>query len=54
MLREKEEIWELKKDGRDMNHFWTLWAAIIFGAITIVLSVIQIGLATAQVVVAFK
>jgi len=37
-----------------MNRFWTLWAVVIFGAITIALSLIQIGLAIAQVVAAFK
>jgi len=55
VLTQSPNDWRtLWRDRRDMNRFWTLWAVVIFGAITIALSLIQIGLAIAQVVAAFK
>jgi hypothetical protein len=41
-------------DRRDIARFWIVWAAIIFGILTLVLSLIQISLSAAQVVSGFK
>lgn len=40
----------LWRDRRDINKFWTFWAVFIFGATTIVIGLVQIGLAIAQVI----
>lgn len=43
----------LWRDRRDMNRFWTLWAVLIVGGITIVLGILQVSLAIAQLGAAY-
>lgn len=39
----------LWRDRRDMSRFWALWLVLLFGGLTVVIGIIQIGLAGAQV-----
>jgi hypothetical protein len=51
VLTQSPNDWKtLWRDRRDLNRFWTLWAVFIFGIITIIFNVLQIGLGIAQVV----
>lgn len=51
VLMERPNDWKtLWYDRRDIGRFWALWAVVWFGGITIVLSIIQIGLGIPQVV----
>lgn len=52
VLTQSPNDWKtLWRDRRDLNRFWTLWAVLIFGIITIFFNFVQIGLGIAQVVV---
>lgn len=44
----------LWRDRRDTARFWTLWAVIIFGTASLILSVLQVGIGLAQVGLAAK
>ena len=41
------------RDRRDTARFWTLWAVMVFGGASIVLGIVQVALAVAQVVAAY-
>ena len=41
-------------DRRDIARFWTLWAVIIFGSLSLFMSILQIGIGAAQIGVSFK
>jgi hypothetical protein len=53
-LAQTPNSWRLLwKDRRDLNRFYTLWAALIFGILTLSMGFIQICLAIAQVATGF-
>ena len=41
------------RDRRDVARFWTLWAVMVFGGASIVIGIIQVLLAVAQVTAAY-
>ena len=41
------------RDRRDMARFWTLWAVMVFGGASIIIGIIQVVLAVAQLVAAY-
>ncbi len=41
-------------DRRDVARFWTLWAVMVFGGASIVIGIIQVVLAVAQVIAAYQ
>ena len=40
-------------DRRDVTRFWTLWAVMVFGSASIVIGIVQVVLAVAQVAAAY-
>ncbi|EXJ75002.1 uncharacterized protein A1O5_01698 [Cladophialophora psammophila CBS 110553] len=54
-LAQTPSSWKLLwKDRRDLNRFYTLWATLIFGILTLSMGLIQILLTIAQVVAGFR
>ena len=41
------------RDRRDVPRFWTLWAVMVFGGASIVIGIVQVVLAAAQVAAAY-
>ncbi|KAK0624767.1 hypothetical protein B0T17DRAFT_531001 [Bombardia bombarda] len=47
-------FWALWRDRRDKPKWYTFWVVLIVGGFTIVLSIVQIALSTAQLAVSIK
>jgi hypothetical protein len=55
ILRQQPNRWKaLWNDTRDLTRWYTLWAVAIFGTISILLSVIQVGIGVAQIFAAYQ
>ncbi len=52
--RKPRNFMELWHDNRDALSYYTVWGALIFGAVTIILTVLSLGFSAAQTVASFK
>lgn len=52
--RQPRRLLEMWRDRRNPEKFFTFWAVIIFGGVTVILSLVQIALTAGQLVLSYK
>ena len=54
LVQSPDDWLSLWRDRREPLRFWTLWAVIFFGLFTVILGILQVGLAIAQTIGSFE